>query len=128
MIFHLPKITNLNIFINGQDTNADSKFKDSKVFKIKGSKIDGEKVDKGNRASNASCLNDSGTSHIKGVPPTSLRDCSNVSVDHTRNPGMAIPPLTHNLSAVAPGINSGMGTIPGVQSYRYELGKYIKFI
>ncbi|XP_062054649.1 cyclin-dependent kinase-like 2 isoform X1 [Lepus europaeus] len=103
-----------------QDTNADSKFKDSKVFKIKGSKIDGEKVDKGNRASNASCLNDSGTSHIKAVPPTSLRDCSNVSVDHTRNPGMAIPPLTHNLSAVAPGINSGMGTIPGVQSYRVD--------
>ncbi|NP_001075468.1 cyclin-dependent kinase-like 2 [Oryctolagus cuniculus] len=100
-----------------QDTNVDSKFKDSKVFKIKGSKIDGEKVDKGNRAAVSMTV---GPSHIKAVPSTSLRDCSNVSVDHTRNPGMAIPPLTHNLSAVAPGINSGMGTIPGVQSYRVD--------
>lgn len=33
---------------------------------------------------------------------------------------MAIPPLTHNLSAVAPGINAGMGTIPGVSSYRVD--------
>uniref|UniRef100_A0A2K6E496 Cyclin-dependent kinase-like 2 n=1 Tax=Macaca nemestrina TaxID=9545 RepID=A0A2K6E496_MACNE len=93
-----------------QDTNADPKIKDCKLFKIKGSKIDGEKAEKGNRASNASCLHDSRTSHIKIVPSTSLKDCSNVSVDHTRNPGVAIPPLMHNLSAVAPGINSGMGT------------------
>ncbi|EPQ01673.1 Cyclin-dependent kinase-like 2 [Myotis brandtii] len=103
-----------------QDSNADPKIKDSRVLKIKGSKIDGEKVEKTSRASNVSCLHDNGTSHIKTVPSTSLRDCSNGSVDHTRNPGMAIPPLTHNLSAVAPGINSGMGTIPGVQSYRVD--------
>ncbi|XP_005068207.1 cyclin-dependent kinase-like 2 isoform X1 [Mesocricetus auratus] len=103
-----------------QDTNADPKIKDSKVLKIKGSKIDGEKSEKGSRASNAGCLHDNGTSHIKGLPSTSLRDCSNVNVDHPRNPGMAIPPLTHNLSAVAPGINAGMGTIPGVQSYRVD--------
>nr|XP_019576196.1 PREDICTED: cyclin-dependent kinase-like 2 isoform X1 [Rhinolophus sinicus]XP_019576203.1 PREDICTED: cyclin-dependent kinase-like 2 isoform X1 [Rhinolophus sinicus]XP_019576211.1 PREDICTED: cyclin-dependent kinase-like 2 isoform X1 [Rhinolophus sinicus] len=103
-----------------QDTSADPKLKDSKVFKIKGSKIDGEKVEKISRASNASCLRDNGTSHIKAVPSTSLRDCSNGSVEHTRNPGMAIPPLTHNLSAAAPSINSGMGTIPGVQSYRMD--------
>lgn len=83
----------------------------------------GEKVEKVSQASNASCLNDNGMSHIKTVPSTSLRDCSNGSVGHTRNPGMAIPPLTYTLSAVAPTINSGMGTISGVQSYRYELGK-----
>ncbi|XP_050006262.1 cyclin-dependent kinase-like 2 [Alexandromys fortis] len=103
-----------------QDTNADPKMKDSKVLKIKGSKIDGEKTEKGGRTSNAGCIHDNGTSHIKGLPSTSLRDCSNVSIDHPRNPGMAIPPLTHNLSAVAPGINAGMGTIPGVQSYRVD--------
>ncbi|KAK7830914.1 hypothetical protein U0070_018458 [Myodes glareolus] len=102
------------------DTNADPKMKDSKVLKIKGSKIDGEKTEKGGRTSNAGCIHDNGTSHIKGLPSTSLRDCSNVSIDHQRNPGMAIPPLTHNLSAVAPGINAGMGTIPGVQSYRVD--------
>uniref|UniRef100_A0A2R8ZWS0 Cyclin-dependent kinase-like 2 n=1 Tax=Pan paniscus TaxID=9597 RepID=A0A2R8ZWS0_PANPA len=104
-----------------QDTNADPKIKDCKLFKIKGSKIDGEKAEKGNRASNASCLHDSRTSHNKIVPSTSLKDCSNVSVDHTRNPSVAIPPLTHNLSAVAPSINSGMGTatIP-IQGYRVD--------
>lgn len=124
MIFHYPQIINVNnLFIIAQDSNADPKNKDSRVLKIKGSKIDGEKVEKISRASNVSCLHDNGTSHIKTVPSTSLRDCSNGSVDHTRNPGMAIPPLTHNLSAAAPGINSGMGTIPGVQSYRYELRK-----
>ncbi|XP_008565527.1 PREDICTED: cyclin-dependent kinase-like 2 isoform X1 [Galeopterus variegatus] len=103
-----------------QDNNADPQIKDSKVFKIKGSKFDGQKVEKGSRASNTSCLHDNGTSHIKTVPSTSLKDCSNVNGDHTRNPGMAIPPLTYNLSAVAAGINSGMGTIPGVQSYRVD--------
>ncbi|XP_017370229.1 cyclin-dependent kinase-like 2 isoform X1 [Cebus imitator] len=104
-----------------QDTNADPKIKDCKLFQIKGSKIDGEKAEKGNRASKASCLHDNRTSHVKIVPSTSLKDCSNVSVDHTRNPGVAIPPLTHNLSAVAPGINSAMGTatIP-IQSYRVD--------
>nr|KAF6430911.1 cyclin dependent kinase like 2 [Rousettus aegyptiacus] len=103
-----------------QDTNADPKIKDSKVFKIKGSKIDGEKVEKISRTSNASCLHDNGTSHIKTVPSSSLRDCSDGSIDHTKNPGMAIPPLTHNLSAVASNISSGMGTITGVQSYRVD--------
>ncbi|XP_028608446.1 cyclin-dependent kinase-like 2 [Grammomys surdaster] len=102
-----------------QDTNADPKIKDSKVFKVKGSKIDVEKTEKGSRASNANCLHDNGTNH-KGLPSTSLRDCSNVNIDHSRNPGTAIPPLTHNLSAVAPGINAGMGTIPVVQNYRVE--------
>ncbi|KAM5159617.1 cyclin-dependent kinase-like 2 [Callospermophilus lateralis] len=103
-----------------QDTNADPKVKNSKVFKIKGSKIDGEKVEKGNRCSNARYLHENRISHIKTVPSTSLRDCSNVSVNHTRNPSTAIPPLTHNISAVAPGVNSGMGTISGVQSYRVD--------
>lgn len=103
-----------------QDTNADPQTKDSKVFKIKGSKTDGEKVEKASRASNASCLNDNGMSPVKIVPSTSLRDCSNGSVDQTRNPGMAIPPLTHNLSATAPTITSGMGTISGIQSYRVD--------
>ncbi|KAB1282460.1 Cyclin-dependent kinase-like 2 [Camelus dromedarius] len=103
-----------------QDSNADPKIKDSKVFKIKGSKMDGEKVEKVSRVSNASCLHNNMTSHIKTVPSTSLRDCSNGSVDHMRNPGTAIPPLTHNLSAVAPAVSSGMGTIPGVQSYRMD--------
>ncbi|XP_072601561.1 cyclin-dependent kinase-like 2 isoform X3 [Vulpes vulpes] len=103
-----------------QDTNADPKIKDSKVFKIKGSKMDGEKVEKVSRASNASSLPDSGMNNIKTVPSTSLRDCSNGSMDHTRNPGVAIPPLAHNLSAVAPSINSGIVTIPGVQSYRVD--------
>lgn len=102
-----------------QDTNADPKIKDSKVFKVKGSKIDVEKMEKGSRASNANCLHDNGTNH-KGLASTSLRDCSNVNIDHSRNPGTAIPPLTHNLSAVAPGINAGMGTIPGVQNYRVD--------
>lgn len=101
-----------------QDTNADPKVKDSKVFKIKGPKVDAEKAEKVSRVSNASCLHDSGTSHIKIVPSTSLRDCSDGTVDHARNLGMAIPPLTQNPSAVTPGIHSGLGTIPGVQSYR----------
>ncbi|XP_045140290.1 cyclin-dependent kinase-like 2 [Echinops telfairi] len=103
-----------------QDTNTDPKIKDSKVFKIKGSKIDGEKVEKGIRGSNVSCLHESGTSHIKVVPSTSLGDCSSGSVDHPRNPGTAIPPLTHNLSTMASDINSGMGTVPGVQNYRVD--------
>nr|XP_003932032.1 cyclin-dependent kinase-like 2 [Saimiri boliviensis boliviensis]XP_010340910.1 cyclin-dependent kinase-like 2 [Saimiri boliviensis boliviensis] len=104
-----------------QDTNADPKIKDCKLFQIKGSKIDGEKAEKGNRASKAICLHDNRTSHVKIVPSTSLKDCSNVSVDHTRNPGVAIPPLMHNLSAVAPAVNSTMGTatIP-IQSYRVD--------
>nr|XP_023493723.1 cyclin-dependent kinase-like 2 [Equus caballus] len=100
-----------------QDTNADPKIKDSKVFKIKGSKIDGEKV---SRASNASCLHDNGQSHNRTVPSTSLRDCNDSGVDRTRNPGVAIPPLTHNLSAVPPSVTSGVGTVPGVQSYRVD--------
>ncbi|XP_055444788.1 cyclin-dependent kinase-like 2 isoform X4 [Bubalus kerabau] len=103
-----------------QNTNADPQTKDSKVFKIKGSKTDGEKVEKASRASNASCLNDNGMSPVKIVPSTSLRDCTNGSVDQTRNPGMTIPPLTHNLSATAPTITSGMGTISGIQSYRVD--------
>nr|XP_012302352.1 cyclin-dependent kinase-like 2 isoform X1 [Aotus nancymaae] len=104
-----------------QDTDADPKIKDCKLFQIKGSKIDGEKAEKGNRASKAGCLHANRTSHVKIVPSTSLKDCSNVSVDHTRNPSVGIPPLTHNLSAVAPGINSSMGTatIP-IQSYRVD--------
>ncbi|XP_008067241.1 cyclin-dependent kinase-like 2 [Carlito syrichta] len=102
-----------------QDTNADSKIKDCKLFKIKGSRIDEEKVAKVNRISNASRLHDNGTGHVKTVPSTSLRDCSSVSVAHARYPGMVIPPLTHNLSAAAPGVNSGMGTIP-VQNYRVD--------
>ena len=85
--------------------------------------MDGEKVEKVSRASNASCLSDNGMSLIKTVPSTSLRDFSNGSMGHARNPGMAIPPLTYNLSAVAPTINSGVGTISRAQSYRYELGK-----
>ncbi|XP_073898094.1 cyclin-dependent kinase-like 2 isoform X2 [Castor canadensis] len=101
-----------------QDTNADPKIKDSKVIKIKGSKIDREKVEKG-RASNSGCLCDSETSHTKAVSSTSLRDSSNTHMDHTRSPVTAIPPLTHSLSAVAPGIISGVGTIP-VQSYRVD--------
>ena len=80
-------------------------------------------MEKASRASNASCLNDNGMSPVKIAPSTSLRDGSNGSVDQTRNPGMAIPPLTHSLSATAPTVNSGMGTISGIQSYRYELGK-----
>lgn len=84
--------------------------------------MDGEKVEKVSRTSNVSCLPDNGTSHVRTVPSTSLRDCSNGGGDHTRNPAVAIPPIAHNPSAVAPGINSGMVTIPGVQSYRYELG------
>ncbi|XP_037685913.1 cyclin-dependent kinase-like 2 isoform X3 [Choloepus didactylus] len=103
-----------------QDTNADPQIKESKVFKIKGSKIDGEKTEKGGRASNASCLHDNGTSHIKMVPSTSLGNCSNGSMEHTKNPGKAVPPLMQNLSAVAPNINSGIGTIPGVQSCRLD--------
>ncbi|XP_004766318.1 cyclin-dependent kinase-like 2 isoform X2 [Mustela putorius furo] len=103
-----------------QDTNANPKIKDSKVFKIKGSKMDGEKVEKVSRTSNVSCLPDNGTSHVRTVPSTSLRDCSNGGGDHTRNPAVAIPPIAHNPSAVAPGINSGMVTIPGVQSYRVD--------
>ncbi|MBZ3888024.1 Cyclin-dependent kinase-like 2 [Sciurus carolinensis] len=114
-----PKLSEVVIDL-AKDTNADPKVKNSKVFKIKGPKTDGEKVERVSRASNASCLLDNGTSHIKTVPSTSLRDCSNVNVDHTRNPSTAIPPLTHNLSAVAPGVNSGMGTISGVQSYRVD--------
>lgn len=88
--------------------------------------MDGEKVEKVSRVSNASCFPDNGTSHPKTVPSTSLRDCGTGSVDHTRSPGVAIPPLTHNPSAVAAGVSSGMGTIPGVQSYRYELGNKSK--
>ncbi|XP_004472624.1 cyclin-dependent kinase-like 2 [Dasypus novemcinctus] len=103
-----------------QDTNAGPQIKESKVFKIKPSKIDGEKAEKGGRASNTSSLLDNGRSHIKTVPSTSLRNCSKGSMDHTKNPGVAIPPLMHNLSAVAPSINSGMGTTPGVQSYRLD--------
>ncbi|XP_040822724.1 cyclin-dependent kinase-like 2 [Ochotona curzoniae] len=103
-----------------QDNNTDSKVRDPKIFKIKGSKLDGEKVDRGSRPSNASCLHDNGTSHIKAVPSTSLRDCSTVHADHTRSAAVAIPPLTHALSAVAPAVNSQMGTIPGVQSYRVD--------
>ncbi|XP_004406396.1 PREDICTED: cyclin-dependent kinase-like 2 isoform X1 [Odobenus rosmarus divergens] len=103
-----------------QDTNADPKIKDSKVFKIKGTKMDGEKVEKVSRASNTSCLPDNGMSHLRTVPPTSLRDCRDGSVDHTRSPGVAIPPLVHNLAGVASSINSGMVTIPAVQSYRVD--------
>uniref|UniRef100_A0A8C3YMW4 Cyclin-dependent kinase-like 2 n=1 Tax=Catagonus wagneri TaxID=51154 RepID=A0A8C3YMW4_9CETA len=103
-----------------QDTNADPRVKDCKVIKIKGPKTDGEKVEKISRALNVSCLHDNGMSHIKTVPSTSLRDYSNGSVDHTRNAAMAIPPLAHGFSAVAPAVNSGMGTIPGVQSYRVD--------
>ncbi|OWK13694.1 CDKL2, partial [Cervus elaphus hippelaphus] len=109
VIFPSPQIIN--------DTNADPQIKDSKVFKTKGPKTDGEKVEKASRASNASCLNDNGMSPVKIVPSTSLRDGSNGSMDQTRNPGMAIPPLTHNLSATAPTVTSGMGTISGIQSY-----------
>uniref|UniRef100_A0A2K6GMY5 Cyclin-dependent kinase-like 2 n=1 Tax=Propithecus coquereli TaxID=379532 RepID=A0A2K6GMY5_PROCO len=93
---------------------------DYKVFKTKGPKIDGQKVEKGSRISNASCLHDNGASYVKTVPSTSLRDGSNVTTDHTRNPGMAIPLLTHNLSVVVPRINSGVATIPAVQSYRVD--------
>ncbi|KAM6221792.1 cyclin-dependent kinase-like 2 [Rhynchocyon petersi] len=103
-----------------QDTNADPKMKDSKVFKAKGSKIEGEKVEKGIRTSNVSSFHDNGSNHIKIVPSTSLRDCRNCSVDHTRNPGTAIPPLTHSPSAVAVDMNSGVGSISGVQSYRVD--------
>lgn len=103
-----------------QDTNADPKIKASKVFKIKGSKSDVEKTEKVSRVSNASYLHDNGTSHTKTVPSTSLRDGSNNSVEQTRNPGMVIPPLTNNFSAMAPVINSGLGTIPGVHSYRVD--------
>lgn len=101
-----------------QDTSADPKIKDSKVFKIKRSKIDGEKVEQVSGASNASCLHDNGMSHIKTVPSTSLRDCSNGSMGHTKNPGMAIPPLMHNLATGAPNVHSGMSTLSGVQSNR----------
>ncbi|KAI5936611.1 Cyclin-dependent kinase-like 2 [Manis javanica] len=59
-------------------------------------------------------------SHIKTVPSTSLRDCSNGSMDHTKNPGMAIPPLMHSVARGAPSVNSGMSTLSGVQSNRVD--------
>ncbi|XP_030891450.1 cyclin-dependent kinase-like 2 [Leptonychotes weddellii] len=114
-----PKLSEVVIDL-AKDTNADPKIKDSKVFKIKGSKMDGEKVEKVSRASNTSCLPDNGMSHLRTVPPTNLRDCSDGSVDHSRSPGVAIPRLAHSLAGVAPGINSGMVTIPGVPSYRVD--------
>ncbi|EHB03075.1 Cyclin-dependent kinase-like 2 [Heterocephalus glaber] len=94
-----------------QDTNADTKIKDSKVFKTKASKVDGEKTEKGTRASNASCLRTSGTRHIPAVPSGCLGDHGSQA---TRVPGVAIPPLVHTPSAAAPGSN------PGVQSYRVD--------
>ncbi|XP_069869324.1 cyclin-dependent kinase-like 2 isoform X1 [Dipodomys merriami] len=100
-----------------QDTNSESKITDSKPFKLKASKLDGEKV---NRASNANCLYDNGTSHTKAVPSTSLRDSSIANLDHAKSPGMAIPPLTHSLATMAPGVNSVVGTIPGGQNYRMD--------
>ncbi|KAM5272363.1 cyclin-dependent kinase-like 2 isoform 2-T2 [Ctenodactylus gundi] len=103
-----------------QDANTDTKMKDSKILKTKGSKIDGEKVEICSRASNASCLHNSGTGFIKVVPSSSLRDCSNGKADHARSPAVAIPPLMHNLSAVAPGLNSAMGTMAGVQNCRVD--------
>ncbi|KAM4854823.1 cyclin-dependent kinase-like 2 isoform 2-T3 [Thomomys bottae] len=103
-----------------QDTNSESKIKDSKLFKLKASKMDGEKVERVTRASNTSCLHDNGINHTKAVPSTSLKDSGIANLDYTRSPGMAIPPLTHNLAAVAPAVNSAMGTIPGVQNYRVD--------
>ncbi|XP_012579714.1 PREDICTED: cyclin-dependent kinase-like 2 [Condylura cristata] len=103
-----------------QDTNADPKIKDPKAFKIKVSKGDGEKTEKVNKASKASCSHDSGTSCTRTVPSASPRVAGSGSVDHTKSPGMAIPPLSHSFSAVAPAVNSGLGTIPGVQSYRVD--------
>ncbi|KAM6161090.1 LOW QUALITY PROTEIN: cyclin-dependent kinase-like 2 [Erethizon dorsatum] len=94
-----------------QDTNADTKTKDSKVFKTKGSKVNREKTEKGTRASNASCLRNSGTSHVQAVPSGRLGDHSSQA---TRVPSMAIPPLAHTPSAAASGGN------PGAQSYRVD--------
>ncbi|KFO20633.1 cyclin-dependent kinase-like 2 isoform X2 [Fukomys damarensis] len=94
-----------------QDTNADTRIKDSKVFKTKASKIDGEKIEKGTRASNASCLRNSGTSCVGVVPSGCLGDRGGQA---SRVSGMAIPPLAHIPSAAAPGHN------PGVHSYRVD--------
>ncbi|XP_054996467.1 cyclin-dependent kinase-like 2 [Sorex araneus] len=101
-----------------QDTNADPKAKESKVFKLRGPNIDGEKAEKVSRAPNAGCLQDNWTSHMKAAPSTNLKAGSCGHVDNTRNAGMAIPPLAHNLSAVPPAFNSVIGTVPGVQTYR----------
>ncbi|XP_023568802.1 cyclin-dependent kinase-like 2 [Octodon degus] len=94
-----------------QDTNADMKTKDSKVFKMKGPKVDGEKTEKGSRASNASCLRNSGTSLVQTVPSGRLGERSSQA---TRVPSVAIPPLAHTPSAAAAGGN------PGAQSYRVD--------
>lgn len=114
----------LIFFIVDQDTNTDPKVKDSKVFKIRGPNVEGEKAEKFSRTLNAGCLQDNWTSHMKTAPLTNLKSSSSGQVYNTRNGGMAIPPLTtHNLSTVVPTFNSGIGTVPGVQTYRYALGK-----
>ncbi|XP_049645830.1 cyclin-dependent kinase-like 2 [Suncus etruscus] len=102
-----------------QDTNTDSKVKDFKVFKIRGPNVEGEKAEKVNRTLNAGCLQDNWTSHMKTATLTNLKPSSSGQVYNTRNGGMAIPSLTtHNLSTVVPTFNSGIGTVPGVQTYR----------
>ncbi|XP_003469422.1 cyclin-dependent kinase-like 2 isoform X2 [Cavia porcellus] len=94
-----------------QDANADAKTKDPKVCKTKGSKVDGEKAEKGTRTANASCLRNSGTSHMQAAPSDCLGDRGSQA---TKVPGTAIPPLAHTPSAAAPGGH------PGAQSYRVD--------
>ncbi|XP_013358232.1 PREDICTED: cyclin-dependent kinase-like 2 isoform X2 [Chinchilla lanigera] len=94
-----------------QDTNTDTKTKDSKAFKTKGAKADGEKTEKGARASNASHLRSSGTGHLQAAPSGRLGDRGSQA---TRVPSVAIPPLAHTPSAAAAGGN------PGAQSYRVD--------
>lgn len=103
-----------------QDFNGDSKFKDSKLFRMKLSKED---IERAERSLNTSFVYENGVGQVKAILPSSFKDSSS-NLDYVKNPSMVIPPIT-NYSTMTPSISGtpGMGAKPGTHKYRYKIRK-----
>ncbi|XP_069486673.1 cyclin-dependent kinase-like 2 isoform X2 [Ambystoma mexicanum] len=123
---YLPKKSKLNKkdkedfpedrqMLGAQDFNSDPKIKEAKPFKMKLLKSDSEKTGTHERSSHFNSLFDGGGGSTKTMPQGPLKESSS-SLDYPKNPAMQIPPIAHNLSAIA----SSMSVTSGIHSYRPE--------
>ncbi|XP_078533591.1 cyclin-dependent kinase-like 2 [Lissotriton helveticus] len=97
------------------DFNSEPKLKEAKPFKIKLLKNESERTGTSDRSSNLNSFFDTGASPTKAVPQATLKESSS-SLDYPKNPAMQIPPIAHNLSAIA----SSMNATSGIHSFRPE--------
>ncbi|XP_018107848.1 cyclin-dependent kinase-like 2 [Xenopus laevis] len=93
-----------------QDCNFDSKTKELKASKVKIMKTDLEKGEKSDAFSNS--FYSGGTNQNKMASHVALKETSN-SLDLHKSAGI-IPPISYNLTAISPYMNSNANTVSGI--------------